>query len=300
MKSARLLSAALAAAACIPLMAQQPGATGQQESSSDATTNANPDGAQSGGSAKQVYANQGPMGFGDASASHAWEMSTVTCDLENKLDSKTAKVGDRVVLRTADKVQTADGTVMPRGTRVVGHITQVQIRDATHGTAQLAIAFDHVELKNGQSIAIYTLIRGVFPMSTTRELNPLNNTDPMTSMNSPTNGGGRSGRNGGGQSGILGDTVQRTPSTTTAVEDRAGANTDPNASGAVELAGHGDQNESTGAHQQAAARALPRPTAIPGILLAGSSTASGVFLAPRGDIAFESGIEMQLGIIAKE
>ena len=39
-------------------------------------------------------------GFGDQAASHAWEMSPVTGELEGKLDSKTARVGDRVVLKT--------------------------------------------------------------------------------------------------------------------------------------------------------------------------------------------------------
>ena len=73
------------------------------------------------------------MGFGDASASHSWEMSPVIGELQDKLNSATAKVGDRVVLKTTEKVMTADGTVIPRGTRLLGHITQVQTRDATHG-----------------------------------------------------------------------------------------------------------------------------------------------------------------------
>ena len=82
---------------------------------------------------------------------------------QGKLDSKTAKAGDRVVLRTTDKVQTSDGTVIPRGSRLVGHVTEVQACDATHAIAQMGIAFDHVELKGGQSVAIFTLIRRCIP-----------------------------------------------------------------------------------------------------------------------------------------
>jgi hypothetical protein len=66
----------------------------------------------------------------------------------------------------------------------------------------------------------------------------------------------------------------------------------------VQLAGHGDQDESTDAHKAAAARARPHPTAIPGVMLAGNSSASGVFLATMKDIQFASGTEMQLGIVA--
>jgi hypothetical protein len=265
-------------------------------------------------SEKAVYAPQGPMGFGDASASHSWEMSSVTGELEGKLNSATAKVGDRVVLKTTEKVQTADGTVIPRGTRLVGHITQVQARDATHRFAQLAIAFDHAELKNGQSIAIFTLIRGVNSSPGVMGLNSMNSGGPMGGMGDSTNGGGmagggamtdgtgggRGGRSGGGQPGTLSGGVQGAPSTTTPVGDRTGANSDPNPQGEVQLAGHGDQNENVGAHQAAAARAIPHPTAIPGVMLAGNSTASGAFLASMKDIQFESGTQMQLGIVADQ
>ena len=274
MKTARFfamafLAAASIPAASIPLMAQEAGADNSE---------------------KAVYATQGPMGFGDASASHSWEMSSVTGELEGKLNSAIAKVGDRVVLKTTEKVQTADGTVIPRGTRLVGHITQVQARDATHRFAQLAIVFDHAELKNGQSIAIFTLIRGVNPSPGAMGMNSMNGGGPMGGMGDATSGGamgaggvtpggGRGGRSGGGQPGTLGGDVQRTPATATPVGDRTGANPDPNPQGAVELAGHGDQNENVGAHQAAAARAIPHPTAIPGVMLAGNSAASGVFLA---------------------
>ena len=274
MKTARFFAMAILAAAGIPLIAQEAGTDGSQ---------------------KAVYAPQGPMGFGDASQSHSWEMSPVTCDLENKLDSKTAKVGDRVVLKTNDKVQTADGTVIPRGTRLAGRVIQVQTQDVNHNVAQLAIAIDHAELKNGQSIAIYTLIRGVHPpLRNFSDTNPLANTDPTSS----TAAGGRGGRNNGVQTGVFSDEMRRASPTTTSVADRTETDTDPNPQGSVQLAGHGDPDE-TNAHQLAAARAIPRPTAIPGLLLAGSSTASGVFLSRQKDIEIASGTEMQLGIIGQ-
>lgn len=289
MKTSRFFAMAVLAAACVPLIARE---AGEQDEGGDS-------------SQKAVYATQGPMGFGDASASHSWEMSSVTGELEGKLSSATAKVGDRVVLKTTEKVVTADGTMIPRGARLAGHITQVQTSDATHQFAQLAIAFDHAELKNGQSIAIFTLIRGVNPSPGVMGVNSVNGDDsmPISGLNDPTGGGvmtgsGRGGRGGGGQSGIPGGVVQRTSPTTTPVLDPTGADADPNPRRTVQLAGHGDQNENVGAHQAAAARAVPRPTAIRGVMLAGNSSASGVFLATMKDIQFASGTQMQLGIAA--
>lgn len=271
MKTARFFAVALAATISVPLIAQQ---------------------AEENAPQKEVYARQDPMDFGDAAASHSWEMTTVTCDLQNKLDSKTAKVGDRVVLKTNDKVQTAEGTVIPRGTRLVGHITQVQMIDATHSIAQLAIAFDHAELKNGQSIAIFTLIRTAYPISNYSDSNPMAISDPTAGMGST-----QGGRNGGGQPGYLSDAIKRTSPNTTSVGDRADASMDPNPPGAVELAGRGDPHETTGAHQVAAARSIPHATAIPGLMLAGNGTSSGVFLSRQKDIEIASGTQMQLGII---
>jgi len=292
MKSARFFTMAFVAMASLPLMAQQVDADSSPESSSHVDT------------------TQGPMGFGDEAASHADEMSAVTGELQGKLDAKTAKVGDRVILKTTNNVQTPDGTVIPRGTRLIGHITQVQAVDSAHGGSQMGIAFDRAELKNGQSIAIHTLIRGVRASPSATAMSSMNGDDSMNAMGSgapmnvggsgPGASGGRGGHSGGGvldgTGGLAGGTLQKTSATTTPVDERADANSQ--AASAVQLPGQGDLAEHTGAHEQAAARAIPRPTAIPGVMLAGNSSASGIFLASQKDVHFESGTQMQLGIVA--
>jgi hypothetical protein len=283
MKTAQFFAMAFLATAGISLIAQETGADGSE---------------------KAVYAPQGPMSYGDEASSRAYEMTSVTGELEGKLEARNAKVDDRVILKTTEKVQTSDGTVIPRGTRIVGHITQVQTRDSAHGVSQIAIAFDRAELKSGQSLAIHTLIRGVNSSSGVMGMNsdnPMSAVDDPLSGGSPSGGtgGGRGGRGGSGQSGILGGATQKTSPTTSSVGDRTGATTNADTSGAVQLAGHGeDVNENTGAHQLAAARSVPHPTAIPGVMLAGNSSSSGVFLASRKDLEFASGTQMQLGIVA--
>lgn len=283
MKTTQFFAMTFLAAAGISLLAQETGADGSE---------------------KAVYAPQGPMGFGDQASSHAYEMTSVTGELEGKLEARNAKVGDRVILKTTEKVQTSDGTVIPRGTRLVGRITEVQTRDSSHGVSEMAIAFDRAELKNRQSLAIHTLIRGVNSSSSVMAMNsdnPMSAVDDPLSGGSPSGGagGGRGGRGGGGQSGILGGATQKTSQTTSSVGDRTGVPANADTGGAVQLAGHGeDVNENTGAHQLAAARSVPHPTAIPGVMLAGNSTSSGVFLASRKDLEFASGTQMQLGIVA--
>ena len=300
MKTAWSLRVAFVAAASLPFLMQQANTFGQQEGSGDAA------GMNASGSAKAVYSTQGHMDFGDESASRAYEMSSVTGELQGKLSSKSAKVGDQVILKTTEKVRTSDGTEIPKGTRLVGHITQVQAHDSTHGESQMSIAFDRAELKNGQSLAIHTLIRGASPGHSAMAMESMNSDDSTStfsggSMSGSSTSGTRSGRSGGGvlggDGGLAGGTVERTTATASSVTDRSAAAAPSNTAQAVQLAGHGDIAAETGAHQQAAARAIPRPTAIPGVMLAGSGSASGMFSASSGDIAFESGTEMQLGIV---
>jgi hypothetical protein len=97
---------------------------------------------------------------------------------------------------------------------------------------------------------------------------------------------------------LAGGTLDRTAATTSSASENAGAGLDQATDTAVETAGHGDLNLSSGVHAQAAARAAPHATGIPGVMLAGSSSASGLFSASRKDVEFESGTEMQLGIVA--
>jgi hypothetical protein len=303
-KIAILLGVAAAIVTSIPLLAQETDA-----SASD--------------SAKVTYAPAGG-GFGDQAASHAWEMSSITGELQTRVDSKTAKSGDPVVLKTIEKAQTSDGTIIPKGSRLMGHVTQVQAYSKEHGAALLGIAFDRVELRGGQSVAIYTLIRGATPGAS---VSMMNAKDSGNGMGAPMGSGGMmaggpgmgAGRGGGGSiggtggaingaggmaGGAAGGAIDRTGTTAgdaaSSIDDQVGPSLGSTENATVETAGHGDMSP-TGAHAAAAARAVPRPTGIPGVLLSGSSSASGLFLSStKTNLEFESGMRMQLGIVAKD
>jgi hypothetical protein len=294
MKTTMFFAVAIAALTSIPLLAQE----------------------LAGDAAKTTYAPANG-GWGDAAASHAWEMSSITGELQGKLDSGTAKPGDRVVLKTTDKVQTSDGTVIPRGSRLIGHVTEVQAYDSTHGISQMGIAFDHVELKDGKSVAIFTLIRRLYPgaIPISASGSAMGSDDPMDASMGAQAGGGRMGPqssmgggraggtlgsgggtlNGGGLAGGANNTADSGIGT---IGDRANAGLGASQNGAVQSAGLGDADMHSGAHAAAAARAMPRPSGIPGVMLAGNSTASGLLIAAKKNIEFAGGTQMQLGIVA--
>lgn len=280
MKLAIAVAAVFMALATVPLAAQQTDET-----------------APAGDGTKVTYASTAG-GFGDQAFAHAYEMSWVTCELDGKLDSKTAKVGDRVVIKTTDKAQTSDGTVIPRGARLVGRVTEVQAYNEQHGPARVAIAFDHVELKNGQSIAIHTLIRSV-NLSANAMTVPQTSDEGGMGMPVPPGGAINSGRLGGPGYG------SSSPGYATSQVDRvsdAAVSASRADAGAIPTAGNtaqpGGLTTATGAHGVAAARAVPRPTGISGVTLAGNSTSSGVLLGSRQNIRIDSGTQIELGIVA--
>lgn len=353
MRTAIILAVAIAALTSIPLLAQEAGAGAQDNSSIHAggagthISNSNQAGASAhtgptgtatevseSNDGKATYARTGG-GFGDQAASHAWEMSTINGELEKKLDSKTAKPGEQVILKTTEKVQTSNGTLIPKGSRLIGHVTEVQAWSKEHGAAQMGITFDRVEMKGGHSVPIYTLIKGLTPNANAMAMGAMDADGgfaaPMggPAMGGPAMGGGRAGGGliggaggalggaggtlngaggiaGGAAGGVggmagsaTGGAMDSTGATASTVGSGAGAGLGSTENAAVHAAGHGDLNVPTGAHAAAAQRAIPHPTRIPGLMLAGNGSASGLLLASRKNIELESGTQMQLGIVAQ-
>ena len=94
-------------------------------------------------------------------------MTSVDTELTGKLDSKNAAVGQQVTAKISQTATLADGTMLPKGTRLVGRVTQVQAESRDQPYAALAISFDRAELKNGQSVALRSEIRMVAPPAST-------------------------------------------------------------------------------------------------------------------------------------
>lgn len=149
MKSNTALAATLFALTSLPLLAQQSYPSNQ---TSSPATQQNPAGA---GAASQTS----PAASAETSTA---EMSPVDGELISKLDSKTAKTGDNVVLRTKATAKTASGTEIPKGSKLVGRVIGVQASTAG-ANSQMALQFDHIELKSGQNLPVHSQIQSITP-----------------------------------------------------------------------------------------------------------------------------------------
>ncbi|HEY6488772.1 MAG: hypothetical protein WCC26_06110 [Terracidiphilus sp.] len=161
MKTANVLALALLGVASFPLLAQQPASSEPPPGSAapPAAEQAPPPQEQ------QAPAAQAPQATEQSApaATPAAQMSPVTGELVNELDSKTAKNGDAVVIKTKSAVTTADGTQIPKGTKLIGRVVGVKPTSADSVNSQVALQFDRAELKGGQSVAIRSELQSLAP-----------------------------------------------------------------------------------------------------------------------------------------
>lgn len=92
-------------------------------------------------------------------------------DLHTSINSKTSRVGDRVLTTLVEPVVVEDENVLPKGVRVDGHIREVKKAGHRGKGGNLTITFDTLQLPNGQRIAIIGSLTEVF--STVGGGNPL-------------------------------------------------------------------------------------------------------------------------------
>lgn len=326
MKTAKLLAVAAVTLWSIPVLAQHAAANVQQSSSASAagtqvnestdagaSADVNHGGAEANGSGESSMAADGHGGadtYAHGSGASAAEMRPVTGELQGKLDSKTAKVGEPVVLKTTEKARTADGMVIPKGSRLIGHVTEVQAHERGHEESELGITFDRAELRNGQSMAIHSMIESVNPSAAALEASSMANDDSMAGPvggGAAMAGGGRAVGGGhvggGGLLGGAGGAVGGVSSATGRVGSDLGATANDAVHTTGDVAGSAMDGVDRGVDGSVSgAESLGmHATGIPGVMLESEATgaASGRFSAAKRNIHFDSGTEMVVGVAAR-
>ena len=84
--------------------------------------------------------------------------------LSKSLDSKKLKPGDEVIGQTAGPLQDQSGKEIPRGSKVIGHVTQAHARSRGDAQSSLAVVFDKIEVgKGGEAIPIKGVLQAIAP-----------------------------------------------------------------------------------------------------------------------------------------
>lgn len=99
--------------------------------------------------------------IGQSSASTTG-LAGVNATLDHALNSQSAMVGQAVDAKLDSSVQAANGIDLPKGTELMGKVSQVQAsRDGS--PARISLIFDKAELKNGKQIPIKAMLLAAAP-----------------------------------------------------------------------------------------------------------------------------------------
>lgn len=133
-------------------------------------------------------------------------------ELSKGIDAKKAKVGQEVVAKAVADLRDNNGNlVIPRGAKLVGHVTQAQAAGKDQPQSSLGIIFDKVEAKHGKESGEIALHAGIQALAKP-EPSPIAQQQEPEGPSGPGGGGGApmggsqpgmggGGRNSGGMGG---------------------------------------------------------------------------------------------------
>jgi len=127
----------------------QTGAQAGAESSSQASVQAGQTQAQASGNASASTSASAQNGQANGSLATGTAFNAA---LSSPIDSKKCKPGDPVNAHSTEAVKSEGKTVIPKGSKLVGHVTQASARGKGESESSLGIVFDKAILKNGQWI----------------------------------------------------------------------------------------------------------------------------------------------------
>jgi hypothetical protein len=254
-----LLAGALLAGVCVAQSAQS-----QATVSESQTTNVSTKNAQA-ASAVQLQAG-----------------STVQAELVKSVDARKNKVGDEVIAKTTHDVKSDGQIVIPRGSKLVGHVTEVKANSKEQVTSELGIAFDHAILKNGAEMPIVLSIQAI---GRSRSSASAMEDDTMSTGNAGGTGSSGARHSSGGS--VLGNVR----STAGGVVDTAGS-----AAGAAVNSSAGAAGGGVSSSLSASSRGV---IGLPGLRLStetSNSANASVIRSQGSNVHLDSGTEMILRV----
>jgi hypothetical protein len=69
----------------------------------------------------------------------------VMAQLQNTLDVRKARVGDQVVLKTTEAIKANGRTIVNKGARLIGRVTEVSQKTRSNGESSIGLVFDRLE-----------------------------------------------------------------------------------------------------------------------------------------------------------
>ncbi len=140
----------------------------------------------------------------------------VAGELQNSIDVRKAKVGDQVILKTTKAIKSGGHTLVGKGAKLMGHVTEVTQKAKGNGESRIGLLFDRLE-HGTLAMPIAATITSITSARASARANPDDGFVDMGSSSSArsttsTSSSGSSGGLLGGVSNTVGNVVGTTTS----------------------------------------------------------------------------------------
>ena len=134
--------------------------------------------------------------------------TVIPAELSKSVDAKKLKPGDKVEAKTSMDLLSHGQVVIPRNSKIVGHVTDAKPHSKESPHSKVAIAFDQIAIKDKQTLPMQAEIQAIG--------RPLQSAAPQTGMAPMSEGAGMPPSGGPGTSGPMGtgDPSPHAPQTT--------------------------------------------------------------------------------------
>ena len=195
----------------------------------------------------------------------------VSAELTKRIDVKKAKVGDEVDVKTTSNAKLPNGTDLPKGTKLIGKVTDVHAKSNTDKSSHLAFDIDHAVTKDGHELPVRAAVTSV--------LAPAQSVDSAMMSGGGAGGGATSG-GGGGMSGSSGGSAPAP------------------ASSSAPMISSSDQPASTAQVAKGPQDQVPVAN-MPGVVLtsADGMTSAGSLDAANQNFSLDAGTKMTLNVL---
>jgi hypothetical protein len=89
--------------------------------------------------------------------------STIPVTLVKGIDARKNKVGDKLIARTTENVKSEGHVLIPRGSQIIGHVSEAKARSTGGPESVLGIIFDRAVLKDGREFPLPLTIQAIAP-----------------------------------------------------------------------------------------------------------------------------------------
>lgn len=79
------------------------------------------------------------------------------------LDSSKLKQGDAIEVETSGSFKLPNGLLVPKGSRLLGHVAVATARSKGDAESQLTLAFEKLNIKDGKQLSLKGSVQAVFP-----------------------------------------------------------------------------------------------------------------------------------------